>query len=85
MIMHKELQARIDLMDMMGISEAHKDYLIESANDVENDDIISLVDDLSSKAWWLCAAQGSDEMRARGEAHLESRRKLIEKIKELRG
>lgn len=84
MMTQHEIKEQVDLMNCIGVSVAHKDYFIQSANDEKNDDIISLIHDLSSKAWWFCLARGSEEMRARGEAHLEARKKLIEKIKGLR-
>ena len=82
----KELAERVELMGIFGVSSAHQDYLIESANDKEHEDIISLIDELSSAVWWMVADTGSKEaIKKNTERHLEVRRKLIEKIKELDG
>lgn len=80
----KELEERIELMGILGISSAQQDYFIQSANDEEHEDIIQLIDIISSKAMAIAVASGN-EMRSAVEQHLEARRKLIEEIKKLDG
>lgn len=80
----EELSERIGVMGELGVSQMHQNYLIESANDNEFEDIIRLIDALSSKALAIAVASG-DSMKIAIEKHLEARHKLIEKIKELDG
>ena len=84
MLSEKELEQRMQLMLDIGISEKERLYAKNSFQDAVNDDIISLVDDLSSKVLLWLVAKGPKETRESQEAHLIARRKLIEKIKELR-
>lgn len=81
-ISKEELKSRLDIMSDLGVRDKYKGYLIDSVNDDECADFVSLVDDLSSKAWWLCASSGSNEVKERMEQHLESRKKVIDKYRE---
>lgn len=79
----EELNQRIELMKMFGVSSVHQEDFIDSANDEEFEGVIKLIDELSSAVWWLVADAGSQEaIKKNIERHLEVRRKLIEKIKE---
>jgi len=80
----KELEERIELMGILGISSAHQDYFIQSANDEAYKGVIELIDKVSSKAFAIGVASGSD-LKAAIEDHLDLRRQLIEKIKKLDG
>lgn len=82
LISKEDLRNRLDIMSGLGVQEKYKGFLIDSVNDEKCADFISLVDDLSSKAWWLCASIGSSEAKERMEQHLESRKKVIDKYKE---
>lgn len=80
----EELRDRLCFMSEIGISEKHKQLLIDSANDSEYEDVIRLIDIISSKAMEIAVASGGDIKNAI-ERHLEARCKLIQKIKELSG
>lgn len=84
MLSNEKLQERMALMQDIGISEKEMAYANASFQDAVNDDIVSMVDDLSSKVLHWLVASGPEEIRRTHEEHLISRRKLIEKIKELR-
>jgi hypothetical protein len=81
-ISKEELKNRLDIMSDLGVRDKYKRYLIDSVNDSTCADFISLVDDLSSKAWWLCASVGSNETKEKIEQHFEARKKVIDKYKE---
>lgn len=80
----KELAERVELMGILGISSAYQQYFIESANDEAYKGVIELIDKVSSKAFAIGVASGSD-LKAAIEDHLDVRRQLIEKIKKLDG
>jgi hypothetical protein len=80
----KELDERIELMGILGISSAHQDYFIQSANDEAYKGVIELIDKVSSKAFAIGVASSGD-LKAAIEDHLDVRRELIEKIKKLDG
>lgn len=79
----EELSRRINIMSELGVSEKHKECLMDSVNDEKCEDFIFLIDILSSTAWWVCASSGTDGAKNRMEAHLEARKKVIDKYKEL--
>lgn len=81
-ISKEELKNRLDIMSDLGVQDKYKGYLIDSVNDDECADFVSLVDDLSSKAWWLCASLNGNDTKERMEQHLEARKKVIDKYKE---
>jgi hypothetical protein len=80
----KELDERIELMGILGISSAYQQYFIESANDEAYKGVIELIDKVSSKAFAIGVASSGD-LKAAIEDHLDVRRELIEKIKKLDG
>lgn len=82
LISQKELDSRIRGMSVLGVSETHKQYLIDSVNDEKNESFIRLIDELSSKTFWILYAAGPDEMRQRIEDHLAARKQVIDKHKE---
>lgn len=81
-ISKEELKNRLDIMSDLGVQDKYKGYLIDSVNDDECADFVSLVDDLSSKAWWLCASAGNREAKERMEQHFDARKRVIDKYKE---
>lgn len=79
----EELNRRVNIMSKLCVSEKHKKFLIDSVNDGKCDDFIMLIDILSSTAWWVCASSGTEGANKRMEAHLEARKNVIDKYKEL--
>lgn len=82
LISKEDLSNRLDIMSELGVQEKYSAQLIDSVNDQECADFISLVDDLSSKAWRLCASADSNEAKERMEQHFDARQMVIEKYKE---
>lgn len=75
LISRKELEYRLDTLEMIGVSKVHQQYLIDSVNNEQYEYFIKLVDELSSSVFMMAVEPGNP---IHTENHLEKRKKLID-------